>query len=154
MEKVVKHMLDAYEDDKISRRTLIGFLAGCAMVGRASASEPIFHAVSLNHVTLNVSDVQRSRDFYSKLLGLPLLHEAQNISYLGLGKSFLCLVPQDKSLGFGVDHYCLGIDDFGSQSVLEKLKQQGLNTKVDGDQVYFRDPDGILVQLSSVDYQG
>jgi catechol 2,3-dioxygenase-like lactoylglutathione lyase family enzyme len=95
--------------------------------------------------------VERSRDFYQKLLGLPVIHQGQDNCFLGLGKNFLTLFRNQNP---GLDHYCIAIDKFSADSVMETLKQQGLNPRrpSGSDRVYFPDPDGIEVQLSSVDH--
>ena len=105
----------------------------------------------LNHLAIRVTNVERSRDFYQKLLGLPVIHEGQDNCFLGLGKNFLTLFRNQNP---GLDHYCIAIPKFSADSVMETLKQQGLNPRrpSGSDRVYFPDPDGIEVQLSSVDH--
>jgi catechol 2,3-dioxygenase-like lactoylglutathione lyase family enzyme len=75
---------------------------------------------SLFHIAIRVTDVERSRDFYQKLLGLPVIHEAQENCFLGVGKNFLTLFRNQNP---GLDHYCIAIDKFSVDSVMEKLKQ-------------------------------
>lgn len=49
----------------------------------------------------------------------------------------------------GLDHYCIAIEGFKPDSVMEELKRQGLTpSRPSGsDQVYFPDPDGLTVLL-------
>ena len=54
-----------------------------------------------------------------------------------------------------IDHFCIGIDDYDPQATKQKLASLAINATIEsGNQVYFRDPDGVKVQLSSPDYRG
>ena len=155
MHAAIDRMLREYESGKVSRRALLGTLAALAMSSRTVGLESPLRAKSLNHVTVHVSDVTKSRDFYTRLLNLPVLHDYLNetppSSYLGLGTSFLCLV---QSTAHGIDHFCVGLQTYDPNSAAKMLKAQGLTPDIQDDQVYFRDPDGTRVQLASSEYNG
>jgi catechol 2,3-dioxygenase-like lactoylglutathione lyase family enzyme len=120
------------------------------------------HAETLNHVSLAVSDVQRSAEFYQGLLGLEEVSRPGNGGInLGLGGGFLGLyaLPEPGR----VHHFCLGVDDFDADRVAESLREEGVEARIDrdprnrtsgGDQLYFSDPDGTIVQLGRNGYQG
>ena len=151
MQQIISRMLEDYDHGRLSRRQLIQGLvaitAGCA----APASGSTFRGMALNHIAIRVTNVQRSRDFYQKHFGLPILHEAETNCFLGLGKNFLTLFQNPNP---GLDHFCIAIQAFNADAVMEELKGQGLNpTRPSGsDRVYFPDPDGLTVQVSSVDH--
>jgi lactoylglutathione lyase len=152
MKQLISNMLERYEGGRVSRRQLVQGLAAIAAAGYAAPAEAsTFQGVGLNHVALRVTNVQRSRDFYQKHLGMPVLHESQSNCFLGLGKNFLTLFQNPNP---GLDHYCIAIENFRADAVMEELKRQGLNPNRPGgtDRVYFPDPDGLTVQLSSVDH--
>ena len=152
MKQLISNMLESYEGGRVSRRQLIQGLAAIAAAGYAAPAEAsTFQGVGLNHVALRVTNVQRSRDFYQKHLGMPVLHESESNCFLGLGKNFLTLFQNPNP---GLDHYCVAIENFNADSVVETLKRQGLtpNRPSDTDRVYFPDVDGLTVQLSSVDH--
>jgi catechol-2,3-dioxygenase len=152
MKQLISNMLERYEGGRVSRRQLVQGLAAIAAAGYAAPAEAsTFQGVGLNHVALRVTNVQRSRDFYQKHLGMPVLHESQSNCFLGLGKNFLTLFQNPNP---GLDHYCIAIENFKADAVMEELKRQGLNpNRPSGtDRVYFPDPDGLTVQLSSVDH--
>ena len=50
-----------------------------------------------------------------------------------------------------MDHYCIAIENYEVNAITEELKRQGLNPNQPRGtgRVYFRDPDGLMVQLSS-----
>lgn len=152
MKQIISHMIEGYEVGRISRRQLIQGLAAIATASYAAPAQgSTFQGIGLNHIAVRVTNIQRSRDFYQKHLGLPVLHESQDNCFLGLGKNFLTLFQNPNP---GLDHFCIAIEKFSADRVVEELKKQGLNpTRPSGtDRVYFPDADGLTVQLSSVDH--
>ena len=151
MQQIISRMLESYEDGRLSRRQLIQGLVAITAGHAAPASGSTFQGMALNHIAIRVTDVQRSRDFYQKHFGLPVIREAETNCFLGLGKNFLTLFQNPKP---GLDHFCIAIQSFNADAVMDELKRQGLNpTRPSGsDRVYFPDPDGLTVQVSSVDH--
>jgi len=151
--QIIAAMLKDYEQGKLSRRKFIQGLAAIVLTAQvAPASESTFQGVGINHIALRVANIPRSKRFYQKHLGLPVLSESQSSCFLRVGEKFLALFRGQKPR---MDHYCLEIEDFNSNQVLEKLKQEGLNPRrpAGTNRVYFPDPDGLTVQLSSVNHR-
>ncbi|HEV8131881.1 MAG TPA: VOC family protein [Acidobacteriota bacterium] len=153
MQQMISQLLRNYEEGKLTRRSLIGAIAALA----TGASTPLvfsstFHGVAINHIAVRVSEIQRSRDFYQKHFGLPVLRESKTDCFLGIGKNFLTLFQRQTP---GLDHFCLAIDNFQADRVVEDLKQQGLTPQrpSGSERVYFPDPDGLVVQVSSADHR-
>ena len=76
MQDSVENLVTLFENGTLNRQQLIqGLLAAMApisMVADAPAETSTvstFRGRSLNHVTLSVTDVERSQEFYSRLLG-------------------------------------------------------------------------------------
>jgi len=152
MKEVISILVESYELGKISRRQLIRGLAAIAPSAYPmTADTSTFQGVALNHIAIRVANLQRSRNFYQKHLRLPVIHESKTNCFLGLGKNFLTLFENPKP---GLDHFCIAIEKFQVDSVMEELRRLGLTpTRPSGsDRVYFPDPDGLTVQLSSVDH--
>lgn len=152
MEALVSRMLENYEGGKVNRRQLIQALAVVAAGTRAvAAPESTFQGVEVNHVALRVTDVGRSRDFCQKHLGMPVVRQSSSDCFLGLGENFLALFKGEQP---GMDHYCIAIKDYEVNRVTDELRRQGLNADQPSgsSRVYFRAPDGLTVQLSSVDH--
>ncbi len=78
MEKAISRILATYEEEKISRRGLIAGLVALSPTTRSTQAST-FKGTSLNHVALNVTDVHRSRAFYQKHFGLPVVRESENV---------------------------------------------------------------------------
>jgi catechol 2,3-dioxygenase-like lactoylglutathione lyase family enzyme len=163
MRHLISGMLERYERGKVSRRELIQGLAALAVgaVGRSAsaasqatspAAESPFKGVDLNHIALRVTDVARSRDFYSKLLGLPVARDSGGSAFLGLGSNFLALFRSGEP---GLDHYCISVENYEVGAVTRKLRDLGLNPRQpEGSRrVYFSDPDRLTVQFSESGHQ-
>src|SRR5206468_11752103 len=66
MKDTISKLLEAYEKGKMSRRTLIQGLAVLA-AGSTAAEAAGFQGNSINHISLQVSNLQRSTDFYQRV---------------------------------------------------------------------------------------
>ena len=148
-------MLRDFETGRVSRRQLAAAIAGLAASGaQAAAAPPDFRAVSVNHVTLRVSDVQRSTRFYQEVFGMPLKTESPTMKLLALNKNCFFGVEALKGNAPAVDHFSLGIQGFRLDDAMAKLKKRGLVAEAGKDSLKFNDADGIMVQLNAPDYPG
>jgi len=153
MHALIARILERYESGRSSRRDLIQALASVAAAApAASAAVSTFKGVGLNHIAVRVVDIPRSRAFYQGLLGLPLMSESSNSCFLGLGGQFLTLF---KNQNPGLDHYCMEIETFTPDEVMDQLKRKGLQPRRPSgtDRIYFRDPDGLEVQLAAAGHR-
>ena len=154
MESKLSQLLDAYETGKISRRSFVAMLGALCVPPALGSSPQGFSAKSLNHVTLAVSDIERSKKFYEDILGVSVLSIQKNGINMGLGDSFLGLYNIDSPPR--IHHFCVGLDKFNVDESADKLRSLGLNPYVrkNKPEVYFADPDGITVQLENKSYRG
>jgi catechol 2,3-dioxygenase-like lactoylglutathione lyase family enzyme len=148
MKGTISNLLAAYENGKMSRRDLVQGLAVLAG-GAGTASAAGFQGNSVHHISLYVSDLQRSTDFYQRVFGCTV-NKREGNNQLMFGKNFLVLRP-GKPAG-KVDHFSLGVDNFKKESVTADLKARGA-TPLDqqGGDFGFHvvDPDGFPVQISA-----
>lgn len=166
---VIEKLVDGFEQKKMTRRELVASLlattAAMAVAPGAGAqtAAPVATGRSMNHVSLSVTDVNRSADFYNRVLGMEIISRPANGGLnMGLGdESFLGLynLPNPG----GMHHMCIGVDDYDADELAEKLLAHDIQANVNrdaanrtsgGDQLYFTDPDGILVQLAQHGYLG
>jgi catechol 2,3-dioxygenase-like lactoylglutathione lyase family enzyme len=170
MISAIESLVDAFETRRLSRRELVASLAAIVATGTSTSAQvqpvqqisQVAQAGTINHVSLAVTDVERSAQFYSRLLGLKEVSRPGNGGInLGLGTSFLGLYKL-ASPG-SVNHCCIGVDDYDPVRIAARLKEMGVQARIDtnpanrtsgGDQLYFRDPDNTNVQLSANGYQG
>jgi len=158
MKETIERTLDALQTGKISRREAVFRLGAVALavagakhvVSAASGAPPsTFNAVGLNHLALRVTDIERSRDFYRKHLGLSVVTESETNCFLGCGKNFVALFRSDKP---GMDHYCYTVPGYSADDVVTKSNEAGLSPERHSNRVYFDDPDGLTVQLAGSDH--
>ena len=73
MEHIIGKLIQDYERGKMTRRQLIQTLALTATaanaVGTAEAAAPA-NAIYINHVSMQVADYTKTRDFYAGLFGM------------------------------------------------------------------------------------
>ena len=154
MEAAISLLIDQYDHGKVTRRQLVKSLAVAAGLGAAAGSadavgtqEPTFRATRLNHIALSVTDVERSRDFYVRHLGLPVSSDsAPHNCFLDCGPNFVALFRGQEP---GMHHYCYSIVDFDQQEAAQKLRAANIEPDLQGRRIYFPDPDGLTVQLAS-----
>ena len=152
-------LLRDYETGGISRRQLLAALVvASAAPSRGQTTEPAFRGTVVNHVTLSVSDVGRSRAFYESLLGGRALGETGTAVDLGIGSSFIGLYPM-RDPG-RIDHFSVGVEDFDAEQALTILQRRFADTSpflrtnsLGQKEIYLEDPDGVRVQLSAIRYK-
>ncbi|MGH9463557.1 MAG: VOC family protein [Vicinamibacteria bacterium] len=146
----IEHTLEEFEKGRLTRREatarVLAFVAAFAGIGNGARgnqeSPSTFKALGLNHIALRVTDIPRSRDFYSRHLGLSVSRESSSSCFLDFGEDFLTLFRSSEA---GLDHYCYAVEGYDVGSAAEKLRGQGLS----GGRIYFNDPDGLEVQLAA-----
>src|SRR4051794_18884516 len=84
MRDSVEQLVTLFEHGTLNRQQLIqGLLAALAPISAvataqaATSTTATFRGRSLNHVTLSVSDVARSKEFYARLLGGTIAFETE-----------------------------------------------------------------------------
>ena len=154
MTEAIDTLVGQFESRRLTRRQLVQALTALAAgSGTVVGAQAPFRANSLNHASLAVSDVARSQAFYEELLGVREVSRQTNGVNLGIGSSFLGLYQIDPP--GRTHHCCIGVDDFDLDGAAETLRRNGLDPSFNrGVEVYFRDPDNTLVQLSAHDYRG
>jgi lactoylglutathione lyase len=165
----IEMLVTRYEQKTLSRRELVSSLVGLTgllLAGGTPAAQqpaPVALGRSMNHVSLSVADVNRSADFYSRVLGLDVISRPANGGLnMGLGSESFLGLYQLNNPG-NMHHLCIGVDNYDADELAAKLQEHGLNSNISrdpanrtsgGDQLYFRDPDGISVQLAQHGYLG
>lgn len=147
MKDTISNLLGAYEKGKMSRRQLIQGLAVLAASSTALEAAG-FQGNSINHISLYVSNLQRSTDFYQKVFDCTVNKRDGN-NQLMFGKNFLVLRPGNPPAK--VDHFAIGVDNFNKDSVTSDLKARGVTPKDEegGAGFHIVDPDGYPVQISA-----
>jgi catechol 2,3-dioxygenase-like lactoylglutathione lyase family enzyme len=180
----IGQLLSGFEHGRISRRTLLLSLPAIAAARGvfAQSSGPPIRVRALNHATLMVSDVKRSTEFYQGLFGMPIQGRQGGTVALRIGSGPQALALSAAGSGApSINHFCLAVEDFNVDRLVKTLTDRGL-TKAEGasgglgggpmkirvrmrgpevggapqgtPELYFGDPDGIVVQLQDPSYCG
>ena len=169
----------------IDRRRFLAALPALAMSPRMlaqSPARPAFRVNGLSQITLTVSDVARSLEFYQGLFGMPVQARQGSTVLLriGNGPRFLALRPAASgerpsisALGFGVPDFSIdramqtlaahGItaapstaERPGPKQALVRTRRQNEGGSADGStrDLFVADPSGLVFQLHDVSYCG
>ena len=169
----------------IDRRSFLAALPALAMSPRLAAqvaARAPFRVNGLSQITLTVSDVKRSLEFYQGLFGMPVQARQGSTVLLriGNGPRFLALRPAASgerpsisALGFGVHDFSVDrvvqalashgfstapstADKPGPKQVLVRARPQSEGGSPDGStrDLFAADPSGIVFQLHDVSYCG
>ena len=152
----------------------------CLETPEPACTEGLLSVREFNHFTLFVEDQQRAVQFYQNLFGMPIdtYQGAMPVLRVGSGREFLALAEVPPLAG-RIHHASLNIDDFDVDRIFSVLENYGLEILGEGGsasgplqayvtmrgpdrggapggtpEVYFTDPDGILLQLQDSRYCG
>ena len=165
----------------LTRRSLLGsfgYLAASRALSAQTAPPPI-RVRSLNHMTLAVADPARSQQFYQGLFGLPVQARQGTTPILRAGSrtQFLALTKVAANAKPSIHHFCMTVENFSAGRILKILADHGVTksdtatmeplkawvrvrradaggAKEGTPELYFTDPDGIVVQLQDMSYCG
>ena len=157
MRDKIESLLKQYELGRISRRgfvqSIAALIATPALLS-AETEKPIFRAINLNHVALGTTDLSRIKDFYRRIFGMPAFGEDENGVFLRVGDRCIGVdLASNAKEAVGIDHFCIGIDGFDPGKARTILAAQSIETFTElGTGVFFRDPDGNKVQVSTPNY--
>lgn len=105
-------------------------------------------AVGINHVALEVGDLEAAVDFYRSIFGFPEPSREPGMAFLDMGDQFLALSEQRSDAPDAARHFGLVVDD--KPGVRDALEARGIETSPPP-RLDFRDPWGNFVQV--VDYR-
>jgi len=158
MEHIISRLLEEYEHGNVTRRQLIRTLAGAAtatsIVKTAEAAAPA-NAISINHVSMQVADYTKTRDFYAGLLGMKISDD-DGKTQCRLTFDDNVLIPRNASSRpggkVGVDHIAYTLANWDTDKAVKpaveaELKRRGLNIRVTEGSFHVQDPDGFEVQV-------
>jgi catechol 2,3-dioxygenase-like lactoylglutathione lyase family enzyme len=159
-------LLELHDSGVLDRRQLLGALVALAFrhqstpLAAAAVTPVLRRGRTLNHVTLSVGDIGRSRAFYEQLLGFAPRTQDPDGATFELENGALVLSSYGTEGGgdhpYGIDHFCVGVDGYEPENALTELRRQFPQATVsleNRNQIYIRDPDAARVQLCAVDYK-
>ena len=132
---------------KATRRRFLSAAAGFAAAGNLKAAAGLFHAASLNHLSLTVPDVKKAGEYYAGLLGARVFRDmGERGRMLGLQRNYLALFQGDEP---GLNHFSPGVDGHDESGAGDILKRRGYEPFERAPNIWAcLDPDGIQHHLS------
>jgi catechol 2,3-dioxygenase-like lactoylglutathione lyase family enzyme len=158
MEHIIGKLLQDYEHGKMTRRQLIQTLAftatAASTVGAAEAAVPA-NATYINHVSMQVADYTKTRDFYTGLFGMKVTNDdGKTQCRLTFGDNIL--IPRNASSRpggkVGIDHIAYTLANWDTDKTVKpaveaELKRRGLKIRTTEGSFHVEDPDGFEVQM-------
>jgi catechol 2,3-dioxygenase-like lactoylglutathione lyase family enzyme len=106
-------------------------------------------AVGINHVALEVGDLDEAVAFWQRIFGpLELRGRVPGMAFLDLGDQFVALAEGRSGAADAGRHFGLVVDD--KEAVRERVRAEGLDAAGAGGRLRFRDPWGNNIEV--VDY--
>ncbi|MGI9498566.1 MAG: VOC family protein [Geminicoccaceae bacterium] len=106
-------------------------------------------AVGINHIALEVGDIDEALEFYGRFLEFTLRSKGETMAFIDLGDQFIALIKGRKQPGDDERHFGLVVDD--KDTVRQILDDMGVEL-VSERFLDFYDPWGNRVEI--VGYQG
>ena len=105
----------------------------------------------LNHITIAVSDLERSLHFYVDIVGMRGHVRWDKGAYLSLGEVWFCLSYDNVKPSQDYSHIALDIAEIDFPAFAGKLRDAGViewkQNSSEGLSVYFLDPDGNKLEV-------
>lgn len=121
----------------------------------------MFKIHGIDHVGLAVRDVQRSVSWYQEILRLKRLYEdvwGNFPGVVGIGDTSVAFFPTEDTkvklpVGLPIHHLAFRVDRASFNSAQETLRQKGIEFEFQDHKIvhsiYFYDPDGHLIELTT-----
>jgi hypothetical protein len=118
-------LMDCYDRGRLSRRGLLQALAllGLATGADAQTQSPAVPGALLNHLQLQVSNLEASRDFYTKLFGSTQRPNNGDPNRLALMVAGASLVLSKTTGRSGIGHYGVGVEPFDAKKTEAAIKR-------------------------------
>ncbi len=124
--------------------------------------------IGMDHIVVNVSDVDEALQFYGGILGLEVLRldqfrrgEVGFVSVRLSGETIIDLRPSETTPGgpVNIDHFCLFVEPTDMEAELERLRAKGVEisgpvgtrwgARGHGPSFYIKAPDGNRIELKA-----
>src|SRR5262245_5691738 len=118
MEPISSDLVARLEKGTLTRRELASGLAMLAAgtTGATAQQALDFKTTDIDHISIQVADLQRSTEFYQKMFGFVVVSEDKPLGIVRLGNN-RSLVSLNRQPPFGiVDHFAIGVPRFSKEA--------------------------------------
>jgi catechol 2,3-dioxygenase-like lactoylglutathione lyase family enzyme len=119
-------------------------------------------AITLNHTIVPARDKQAAAKFFARIFGLEFDGESGHFAPVRVNDTLTLLFDEEPS--FGRHHYAFHVDDADFDAILGRVREAGLahgsapwslddgklNDWNGGRGIYFKDPDGHILELMTM----
>ena len=159
MEQIIAMLVTEFDQGKLTRRQLIQNLtiaataaSAVSAVPAAAAEAKVLNATNFNHVSYQVTEYAKTRDFYAGLFGMKVSEDDGKQCRLSFGNNILII--RNRQPAPKVDHieYTIANWDQEKDAMAAEVKRRGLKI-VQGDtktSLHILDPDGFQVQFGGL----
>jgi catechol 2,3-dioxygenase-like lactoylglutathione lyase family enzyme len=151
METEISSMVERFERGKVSRRDLVAGLTALAAAGAATTAQAQttpFVSTGIDHISIQVTNLDRSIAFYRDIFGLEVRNRDDANKIVRMGRTRIIVSLHEKPPTGIVDHYAIAIEGFNRDEVTAALAGHGLTAEQNLDYgFYVRDPEGVPVQI-------
>lgn len=160
MENIIANLLDDFDHGRMTRRQLIKSLALVSAVATgvtpaSGESSKGFRAVAVNHLSYQVNDYAKTRDFYADLMGMKVVGDTGTQCRMIIGDTNTFLIPRNAPQGSTppkIDHIAYTIENWDKNAVKAELDRRGLDPRPDTENSFhIKDPSGFDLQISGKD---
>ena len=118
----------------------------------------------VNHIAIFADDLEKTADFYSRVLGMPVISVTGNrdepqSTHMnvdmgnGMGLAFFDFphvariqTPVEEGIG-GMMHIAINVPEAEYEEISDRLALEGVTNRRIGDSVYLKDPNGMTIEL-------
>jgi catechol 2,3-dioxygenase-like lactoylglutathione lyase family enzyme len=151
MQPVISDLVERFDNGTLSRRQLIQGLTVLAAAGSAApaaAQSTPFSSAGIDHISIQVTNLARSIQFYESIFGLTILNQDEPNKIVRMGKTRVIVSLHEKPPTGIVDHFAIAIENFDQEQATRALREHGLTAEQNLDYgFYVRDPEGVPVQM-------
>ena len=136
--------------NRMTRRAALGVL-GAAVAPRVrgqAGSSGILRAVRVDHVALEVGNLDKELAFYRRLFGNDVLkNKTTPRRYLRLGPCYLAIAPAASGQMPRIDHFAVAIEKYDAAAMKTALQGAGIAVRETDAGLFVADPDGNSIQV-------
>jgi catechol 2,3-dioxygenase-like lactoylglutathione lyase family enzyme len=151
METTIADLVHRFEQGGLTRRQLIqglSLMMATAAPSADAAQTSGLRGTGIDHVSILVTDLQRSAAFYQSIFGMTPLSEDKPNQILRLGMKRTIVSLRHEGQAGMVDHFAISVENFNREAVTQQLSQHGLTPQQNVQfGFYIKDPDGVVVQI-------
>jgi catechol 2,3-dioxygenase-like lactoylglutathione lyase family enzyme len=130
----------------MTRRGALAVL-GAAVMPRVHA-EGILRATRVDHVALDVGNIDQALAYYRRLFGNEVLKDAKTSRrYLRLGPCYLAIAPAASGQAPHINHISIGIENYNGAAMKSALEGAGIKVRESEVGMFVADPDGNGIQI-------